>query len=100
MATSGTTGTLRDELAALRTGAGLVDRSDVGRLRITGADALDLLNRLTTNKLEELPDGAGKMVFQGRVFLLAEVRVALGDEGGIALADEGGDGLGRDVNGS
>ena len=45
------------EYRALVDGAGLADRSDAGRLRITGADALDLLNRLTTNKLEELPDG-------------------------------------------
>ena len=47
------------ELAALSSGAGLVDRSHVGRLRITGADALDLLNRLSTNKLESLPPGQG-----------------------------------------
>jgi folate-binding protein YgfZ len=47
------------ELAPLRDSAGLIDRSDVGRLDISGADALDLLNRLTTNKLEELLDGQG-----------------------------------------
>ena len=45
------------EHLALTSGAGVADRSGGGRLRITGADALDLLNRLTTNKLEELPDG-------------------------------------------
>ncbi|MEE8518324.1 MAG: hypothetical protein V3S98_04285 [Dehalococcoidia bacterium] len=48
------------QYAALETGAALVDRSALGRLWITGADALDLLNRLTTNKLEELPDGVGR----------------------------------------
>ena len=31
--------------------AGLVDRSPAGRLELTGADGLDLLNRLTTNDL-------------------------------------------------
>ncbi|MCH8974109.1 MAG: hypothetical protein IH869_03435 [Chloroflexi bacterium] len=52
---------LAAEYRALVDGAGLADRSDAGRLRITGADALDLLNRLTTNKLEELPDGHARL---------------------------------------
>ena len=40
--------------------AGLVDRSPAGRLKLTGADSLDLLNRLTTNDLTPLtPDGPG-----------------------------------------
>ena len=40
--------------------AGLVDRSPAGRLKLTGADSLDLLNRLTTNDLTGLtPDGPG-----------------------------------------
>ena len=47
------------EYAALTQGAALTDRSSVGRLRMGGSDALDLLNRLTTNKLEELPHGHG-----------------------------------------
>ena len=37
--------------AATRRG-GLVDRSPAGRLKLTGADSLDLLNRLTTNDLD------------------------------------------------
>ena len=52
-------GDVAAEYAALTGGAGLTDRSDTGRLRATGADALDLLNRLTTNNLEGLPDGTG-----------------------------------------
>ena len=48
------------ELRALRFAAGVADRSEAGRLDISGADALDLLNRLTTNALEELPDGRSK----------------------------------------
>ena len=48
------------ELRALRLAVGVADRSDAGRLDISGADALDLLNRLTTNALEELPDGRSK----------------------------------------
>lgn len=46
------------DLRALREAAGVADRADAGRLFISGADALDLLNRLTTNKLEELPEGS------------------------------------------
>ena len=47
-------------LAALTERAGFTDRSDCGRLRITGPDALDLLNRLTTNQLETLPEGTAR----------------------------------------
>ncbi len=54
-------GGLAAEYRALVDGAGLADRSGAGRLRITGADALDLLNRLTTNELEELPDGRARL---------------------------------------
>ena len=50
---------LADEYAAATEHVGLVDHSGMGRLRITGADALDLLNRLSTNKLNDLPVGHG-----------------------------------------
>jgi folate-binding protein YgfZ len=46
----------------LRDACGVVVRDEApatGRLFITGEDALDLLNRLTTNKLEVLPEGQG-----------------------------------------
>ncbi len=46
-----------DGVAALMTGAGVADRSHTGRLRIDGDDALDLLNRLSTNKLDDLAVG-------------------------------------------
>ena len=46
------------EYHALTNGAGLVDRSDLGRLCVVGPDGRDLLNRLTTNRLEHLPEGA------------------------------------------
>ena len=38
----------------------VTDRSYIGRFRATGKDMLDLLNRLSSNKLEELPPGTGK----------------------------------------
>jgi hypothetical protein len=37
----------------------LVDRSDLGRLRVEGSDALDLLHRLTTNDIRSLEPGGG-----------------------------------------
>ena len=43
-----------EEYAAAETAAVLVDRSAMGRLHLKGADALDLLNRLSTNKLNDL----------------------------------------------
>ena len=43
----------------LSAGAAVFDVSHFGRLRISGADAIDLLNRLTTNDLEKLRPGMG-----------------------------------------
>ncbi len=48
---------VRDEYAAATEGTGLVDRSHLGRLKVSGADALDLLNRLSTNKLDDVAVG-------------------------------------------
>ena len=48
-----------DEYRALREGVAMLDRSSVGRLRCTGEDALDLLNRLSTNDLVGLEAGTG-----------------------------------------
>lgn len=45
---------LSEEYAALTKGFGLVERSHLGRLKVTGADALDLLDRLSTNKLQDM----------------------------------------------
>jgi len=56
-ATSNTT--VEDEYRALREGAALVDRSSTGRLLYAGADALDLLHRLSTNDLLPLEVGGG-----------------------------------------
>lgn len=51
--------TLAEEYEAVTEAVGLVDRSHIGRLKLAGADALDLLNRLSTNKLENLTPGHG-----------------------------------------
>ena len=48
-----------DAYAAAKEAVGLVDRSAAGRLRVTGEDALDLLDRLSTNHLQDLTPGRG-----------------------------------------
>ena len=51
--------TPEEEYEVLTQGVGLLDRSDVGRLSISGEDGLDLLNRLSTNELMDLQPGEG-----------------------------------------
>ena len=48
------------EYTAATEGVAVTDRSHAGRFRAVGKDMLDLLNRLSSNKLEELPPGTGK----------------------------------------
>ena len=48
---------VRDEYTSASEGVGITDRSHLGRLRVSGADALDLLNRLSTNNLDDLAIG-------------------------------------------
>ena len=53
------TSAVAGEYAAATVAAGLVDRSHIGRLKVAGADALDLLDRLSTNRLDNLAVGRG-----------------------------------------
>ncbi|MDE2836097.1 MAG: hypothetical protein OXL97_01110 [Chloroflexota bacterium] len=78
-------------LAALTERAGFTDRSDRGRLWIAGADALDLLNRLTTNKLETLPDGTARstVLTNGDARVLDHLRLAAVDGGMWCLTSPG-----------
>ena len=46
--------TVREEYRAATEGVGVADRSHLGRLKVNGEDAIDLLNRLSTNKLDDL----------------------------------------------
>ncbi len=48
-----------EQYRALRDGAGLVNRSDRGRLRLTGADRRDYLQGLLTNDIAALSPGSG-----------------------------------------
>ena len=51
--------TAGEQYHALISGVAVLDRSDAGRLILTGDDALDLLNRLSTNELATLEVGSG-----------------------------------------
>ncbi|MDQ3741988.1 MAG: folate-binding protein [Actinomycetota bacterium] len=51
--------TLTDEYAVLTTGCGLVDRSERGKLALTGAAAKEFLNGQVTNDVEALQPGGG-----------------------------------------
>ena len=49
----------QDQYRALTKGLAVVDRSNVGLLRVEGKDAVDLLDRLSTNDLSSLAPGTG-----------------------------------------
>ena len=72
-----------DEYEALTRGVGIVDRSDVGRLVFCGEDAVDLVERLSTNALTELEAGEGAATVlttnKGRIFDLLLVLRRDGD---------------------
>ncbi|HEV2062252.1 MAG TPA: folate-binding protein, partial [Solirubrobacteraceae bacterium] len=53
------TATLTDEYTALTQGCGLVDRSERGKLALTGADAKEFLNGQVTNDVLALRPGEG-----------------------------------------
>ncbi len=54
-----TFGSPADEYRAATEGAAVLDRSYMGRFNVTGKDALDLLNRLSSNRVDPLPPGMG-----------------------------------------
>ena len=47
------------EYMAATEGVALIDRSYLGRFQVQGKDALDLLNRLSSYKVDVLPEGTG-----------------------------------------
>ncbi len=55
-----TTDTLHAEYQALTEGCGLVDRSERGKLALTGAGAVEFLNGQVTNELTDLRPGEGR----------------------------------------
>jgi len=50
-------GSYEEEVRAAQTACGLLDRCDLGQVKLTGADHLDLLHRITTNEVRHLRTG-------------------------------------------
>ena len=81
---------LDGQYRALREEAGVVDRSDRGKLKVAGADAIDLLQGQLTNDLEAIDAGRGcyaalldrkgRMQADMRVLLLSSAEVWLDTE--------------------
>ena len=73
----GVCSTAQEQYLAATEAAGFVDRSYLGRLEVSGADGLDLLNRLSTNKLDDLGIGDGAITVltsnKGRIVDLLHV---------------------------
>jgi folate-binding protein YgfZ len=71
------TRTVADDQHTLLRGAGLLDRSERGKLALTGADAVEFLNGQVTNELAELRGGEGRyaafLTHKGR--MLGDLRV-------------------------
>ena len=78
-------------LGVLTERVGFTDRSGRGRLRVTGADVLDLLNRLTTNNLETLPQGTARstVLTNGDARVLDHLRLAAVDGCILCLTSPG-----------
>jgi folate-binding protein YgfZ len=81
MAATGTD-RLHEEYRALSEHCGLVDRSDRGKLALTGAGAVEFLNGQVTNELADVPPGEGRyaafLTHKGK--MLGDLRIlAVGD---------------------
>ncbi|MFQ5708265.1 MAG: aminomethyltransferase family protein [bacterium] len=50
-----------DEYAAAKNACALMDRSNLGRLKVSGQDHVDLLHRMTSNELRRLRPGEGQI---------------------------------------
>ena len=79
--------TLTDDYAVLTDGCGLVDRSERGKLALTGAGSKEFLNGQVTNDVEALTPGSGCyaafLTHKGK--MLGDVRIL--DAGGELLLD-------------
>ncbi|HEV3094706.1 MAG TPA: glycine cleavage T C-terminal barrel domain-containing protein [Solirubrobacteraceae bacterium] len=68
---------LAREYAALREDCGLIDRSERGKLALTGADAVEFLNGQVTNELADLKPGEGRyaafLTYKGK--MLGDLRI-------------------------
>lgn len=64
-------GNLKAEYHAALNGCVILDRSHEGRLRLTGADRFDLLNRMSTNNMLNMKPGEGRAT----IFTNANARI-------------------------
>jgi len=73
---------VEEEYSAARHHAAFFDISHFGKLRITGKDSLDLLNRISTNDLNGMRPGMGKQTFltteKGRIVDLCTIYMQQG----------------------
>ena len=77
---------VEQEYRALTGGAALTDRSPMGRLRLTGDEALDLLNRLSTNALMDLDVGQGmSTVLTSNKGRIVDLLFVLREEGSLLV---------------
>ena len=51
-------GPILDEVGFVRSSAGLFDLSHMGRLKVTGPDAIRLVDRVSTNFCRRMPEGS------------------------------------------
>lgn len=70
------------EYQALRTTAGILDRSNLGKIGFAGKDACDYLQRMTSNEVRQLPSGQGcyNTLLTDRGKMIADFRLYRLDE--------------------
>lgn len=77
-----TLGDIEREYAAIRKACVLMDRPDRAVVRITGDDRIELLNRMLTQELKDVPTGSVRRSFwlnrKGRI--VADVRLLVADD--------------------
>ena len=85
------TNTLSEDYETLRSGCGLLDRSERGKLALTGPDAVEFLNGQITNELAGLQPGEGRyaafLTHKGKMLGDLRVLVVTGEEGPELLLD-------------
>lgn len=83
------TTTLPDQYAIVTERCGLFDRSERGKLALTGAEAIEFLNGQITNELTGLQPGEGRyaafLTHKGK--MLGDLRILVADSGGELLLD-------------
>jgi folate-binding protein YgfZ len=88
MAATGTD-TLQTEHLALHTGCAVIDRSERGRLALTGAGAVEFLNGQVTNELADIQPGEGRyaafLTHKGKMLGDLRILAVAGEDGTLEL---------------